>query len=387
MGHRFDDIRLDDLRRRRSAKWLNYPPDVIPAFVAEMDFPADPNLTAAVQRAVDDSDFGYAPYAAMAGFPEAVAKWQSTSFAWDVDPRLVVAIPDVVRGLEIGVRMATAPGEAVIVTPPIYPPFLLTPPGLNRSRADVPMIETEGGWRLDWEGLDRAMADGARTMIFCHPHNPAGRAWTLAELDGVIDLAVRHNATIISDEIHAPLTYPPALHVPLASRSAAAAQHTLTVTSTSKAWNIPGLKCAAAICGSAEQLRIVNDLPRRTRTGVGNLGMTAMMAAMEGGQPWLAEVLEYLDANRRFLAEALSAAVPGARFAPPEATYLGWVDCTALDLPTDPHKFFVEHARVAFSPGSDFGDAYGNWVRFNFATARPILEQIVQRMADALARR
>ena len=381
VAHPYDALDPAVLRQRFSTKWSKYPADVIPAFVAEMDYPVAPAITAAMQRVVDNYDYGYAPIAANIGLDVAVAEWLADTQGYSVDPQDVVAIPDVVKGLEVGVRALAGPGDSIIVCPPIYTPFLNVCNDTGRVRVDVPMQrDSEGRWRFDLEAIDAAMMKGATVLLLCHPHNPTGTVWTAPELDELIALAHRHGAFIVSDEVHGPLTYGPQKHIPLATRPGAA-EVTLTVTSASKAWNLAGLKCAFAIGGTRDITERVLASPKSPRSGIGILGEISMMAALSVGQDWLADTLAYLDANRRWLIANLPA---GVQCRMPEATYLAWMDCTAFDLVPTAGAHFLDKARVAFNPGEDYGAGYEGWARLNFATSRPILEQIVERMAASL---
>ena len=381
MPHPYDAIELATLRQRRSSKWSKYPPDVLPAFVAEMDFPVAPAITAAMQRAVDTYDYGYAPLAANIGLDVTVAEWLRETQSFPVDAQDVIIIPDVVKGLEVGVRAFAPPGSGVIVCPPVYTPFLNACNDTGRTRVDVPLVRGESGrWMLDIEGIDTALGAGARVILLCHPHNPTGTVFRADELDALIALAHRHGAHIVSDEIHGPLTYAPHTHVPVATRPGGA-EVTLTLTSASKAWNLAGLKCAFAVAGTPAMRAQVEQSPRSPRSGIGVLGMFSMLAALRDGREWLADTLQYLDANRQWLVANLP---DGVGCVAPDATYLAWLDCTAFELRPTAGEHFLEKARVAFNAGEAYGDGFEGWARLNFATSRPVLEQIVDRLADSL---
>lgn len=383
MAHRFDDISLDELRRRNSMKWRTAPPDALPSFVAEMDFPAAEAIQRRLREAVDLSDFGYTPYDPGPVIGEALAGYAVDTWGWTVDPAHVIVLGDVMRGLELCVDTFTEQGDRVVVNTPIYPPFLHTVHDSGRTLVESPVAWREGRPHLDLAGLGETFADGAAAYLLCNPHNPTGLVPTAGELAEIVALAERHGVLVVSDEVHGPLTYPgarftPILTVPGADRVAVA------VTSASKAWNIPGLKTAALVVPGEERRKTLLDLSVRTRMGASILGVHANVAAWTSGREWLAEVLDYLDGNRHRLAGLLAEHVPGIRYAVPDATYLAWLDCRALghdDLATT----LLERGDIALSDGAAFGTPGVGWLRLNFATSRPLLEEQVRRIARALA--
>ncbi|MBO0827107.1 MAG: aminotransferase class I/II-fold pyridoxal phosphate-dependent enzyme [Streptosporangiales bacterium] len=271
----------------------------------------------------------------------------------------------------------------MVVNTPIYPPFLHTVHDSGRTLVESPVVWRDGRPRLDLAGLADAFATGVTAYLLCNPHNPTGLVPTADELAEILALAERHGVLVVSDEAHGPLTYPnatftPVLTLPGADRVAVA------VTSASKAWNIPGLKTAALVVPGEDRRKTLLDLSVRTRMGASILGVHANVAAWTGGREWLAEVLDYLDGNRRLLAELLAAQVPGIRYAVPDATYLAWLDCRELGL-DDPAATLLERGDIALSDGATFGTPGIGWLRLNFATPRPLLEEQVRRIARALS--
>lgn len=380
----FDDVSLDQLHRRRSAKWSKYPQDVIPAWVAEMDFALAEPVRLALVEAVDRYDLGYPPASSDIGFGETVAGWADRSYGWSVEPDSVVILPDVVRGLEVGLKVLTEPGDGVVIQPPVYPPFFMVINHTGRRVVENPLVLRNGRFEVDLEGLDEALSR-AKTFILCNPHNPTGRSFSRQELEAMAELAVRHDVTVISDEVHSPLTMPGAVHNVFVNLGDEVAQRTITVTAASKAWNFGGLKCGLAVGGSPELSRRLRGLGHLDTGGASILGIAATEAAFTKGAAWMDEAVAYLDGNRQLLAERLAEHLPDAGYVIPEATYLGWLDCRALDLKPDPQAFFLERARVAFSPGPSFGSQGEGFVRFNFGTSRAIVTEIVDRMAGALS--
>ncbi|MFI7589647.1 MalY/PatB family protein [Spongisporangium articulatum] len=376
------DLTDDELRAAGSIKWARPAPGVLPAWVAEMDVAPCPAVQAAVRSAVDAGRFGYPVTDAESPLPDATAAFLGERFGWDVDPVSVVTTGDVMAGVTLVLERLCEPAP-VVVPLPAYPPFLAAVPLAGRTVAPVPMLVQDGRWELDLAGIDAALADGARTVLLANPHNPTGRAFTPAELEGLRDVVHRHGARVISDEIHAPLVLPGARHTPYASLPGAAA-HTVTATAASKAFNFPGLKCAQLVVGSGHDLATLRSLHHVSNHGVSSLGITATVAAYSVGGPWLDGLLSEIADRRTLFTERLADRLPRLRYSPGEATYLAWVDArgTGLDSPA---AAALERAAVMLNPGRDFGAGYEGFVRVNLATSRERLERVVERMALAFS--
>ncbi len=296
-------------------------------------------------------------------------------------------VSDVVSAIAELLRVLTAPGEEVVVNPPLYPPFFSVVAEVGRRVVEVPLAHSAGGYSLDLDGLEQSFARGARGYLLCQPHNPSGRSFRREELAAVAALAARYGVIVVSDEIHAPLTLPGATHVPYLSLGAEAAAHGVAIAGASKAWNIAGLKCALIVSDSeAIDARLAASLPAHMPYHVGHLGVIASIAAFEEGGPWLDAVLAALERNRTVLAALLAAALPGVGYEPPEAGYLAWLDCRSLGLGEDPAAVFLERGRVALSPGPSFGSQGNGFARLNFATSPALLAEAVARMAAAAGR-
>ena len=379
----FENFSPETLRKRGTAKWTYFDADVIAAWVAEMDFPTAPPVLAAIRDAVERQEFGYPSREGDTGLPEALAGWASSSYGWDVDPQRVHILPDVLRGVELAIEFFSAAGSPVILPTPAYMPFFEVPRVVNRRIVEVPLAVEDGRYSLDLDGIDRAFADGAGVLILCQPYNPLGRAFSRKELEDLSVVVARHGGRVVSDEIHAPLTYEQT-HIPYASVNGDAAAHTVTVTSASKAWNLPGLKCAQVITSNDADEEVWRGISMMKTHGASTIGIRANVAAFEEGGAWLAEAMSYLDGNRRLIGELLDQHLPEIGYRMPEATYFAWLDCRPLRLDVEPGEFFLEHARVATSPGPPFGELAKGFVRFNFATSRSILEQAVKAMATAV---
>lgn len=386
MSIQFDAITEESLRARGSKKWSTYP-GAIPAFVAEMDFGTAPVVTNAVEAAVAESLFGYMPDAVDAALSEATSQFLRDWYSWNVEPANIRPLPDVLKGLEAAIVHFSEPGSAVVLPTPAYMPFLWLPETLGREIIQVPMLSDGGDWALDLDGIDQALAGRGGLLVFCNPHNPIGKAYTRDEMLAVADIVDKHGARVFSDEIHAPLIYPGSTHIPYASVSLTAAEHTITAISASKAWNLPGLKCAQLILTNDADAKVWADVGFMAEHGASNLGVVANTAAYSTGDQWLREVLAYLDSNRKLLTALIAEHLPGVKYKEPDGTYLAWLDCRDLDLGESPQQFFLEAAGVACTDGADCGDAGTGFIRFNFAMPTPVLIRAVEQMGQALASR
>ena len=382
----FDDVTLEHLRAVGGVKWSQHPV-AIGAFIAEMDFGTAPPVVEAVHGAVDLGLFGYLPERLAAQLAVAWCGWARDHYGWDVAVERVRPLADVLAGLEAAIEHFSAPGAAVILPTPAYMPFLTAPLALGRRVIQVPMAVENGRHVYDLDALDGAFTAGGDLLVLSTPHNPLGRVWAPAELAAVCAVVHRHGGRVFSDEIHAPLVYDGHRHVPYASLSSTTAGHTVTAVSASKAWNLPGLKCAQIVLSNDADAERWAEVGPRFEHGAANLGVVANIAAYTDGGPWLKEVLAYLEGNRRLLGELLATQIPEIGYVPPEGTYLAWLDCRALALGAHPAEFFLDEAGVALTDGLACGDAGAGFARYNFATPRPILEQTVEHMAAALKAR
>ncbi|MET8563540.1 MalY/PatB family protein [Streptomyces flaveolus] len=379
----FDDISIETLLERQTLKWGRHGGAVLGAWVAEMDFPVAPAVREAVHDAVERGQTGYPLRDIRTGLPSACSDWLARSFGWSVPAERIFLIPDVLAGVGLGIGAYSRPGSAVVIPTPAYPPFFEVVAAQGRRAVEVPLTSDGTRPSLDIDAIDSALADGAGTVLLCHPHNPMGRVFTEPELLALSRCVAAHGARVVADEIHAPLTYPGHDHIPYASVSPEAAAHTLTLTSAAKGWNIAGLKCAQAVLTNDHDVRRWRALPFHSRHGASTLGIAAGIAAYRAGDPWRREAVRHLDRNRRFLARVLGAELPQLRYRMPEATYLAWLDCSFAGL-DDPAGYLLREARVCLSDGSYFGAAGRGFVRLNFATSRPILERITSALVDAL---
>lgn len=384
MTTRRDHLRtdpLDLLRDRRSDKWSRHPADVLPAFVAELDFPLAEPVKAALHAAIDRDDTGYVGPEQPALAKE-FADFAQRRMGWSVDPDAVRVVPDVMAGIAETLRAIAAPGDGVVLSSPVYPPFFATVEEVRCRVVDVPL---RPGGELDLDGIEAALVQGARAVLLCNPQNPTGHVATRAELHALAELADAHGAWVLADEIHAPLTLAGAEHYPFLTVSETARRRGIAFTSGSKAFNLAGLKTAVAVTASEEAAAVVARLPAELHDRAGLLGVLAAEAAFADGDAWLDAVLAQLDVNRRALQELLAEHLPGIGYAPPQASYLAWLDCRPLGLGDEPARTFLERGRVALGRGLDFGPPGAGHARLTIGTSPELLEEAIARMAAAVA--
>ncbi|MGP6172684.1 MalY/PatB family protein [Corynebacterium sp. A21] len=369
---------LDVLKNRQTRKWTVYEDDVLPMFIAESDFTTCEPVMEAIRAAVERESFGYTP--ANEDMQQALSNFYAEEFGWRPDPARIFAVPDVVRGLLLAIKYLTRPGSKVIIPTPAYMPFLDLPEAADR---EMVFINAVGG--LDLAEVEREFAAGAGSLVLCSPHNPLGYTYTEEFLHELVALADRYDARIMVDEIHAPLQYE-GPHLPAANISELAAKICVTVTATSKAWNIAGLKCAQVIFSNDEDVQAWQKLNGVIKDGTGTLGVFAATACYTEGRVFLHKQLDYLRGNRDWLVENLPKRIPGIRTTNPVATYLMFLDFSGTAIPDKelPATWLRRNAKVAFNEGVTFGPGGEGWARLNFATSRENLEEAVNRIAAAL---
>jgi cysteine-S-conjugate beta-lyase len=380
----YDFDRVIDRRSTESNKWRKFPPDVLPLWVADMDFPSPEPVIRALRERVEHGFFGYG--AEQPEFFEVMCERLLKSFGWKVEPGAIVPLPGVTPGNNTALRAVAGPGDGVLMLLPVYPPILRLPDnvGMSRDGADL-MREPDGRYTIDFEAFERAITPRSRMFLLCNPHNPVGRVFTREELTRMAEICLRHGLVICADEVHGDLIYSGHSHVPIASLDRAIEARTITLMAPSKTYNLAGLKSAVAIIPN-QALREKFVASRVDMVQTPNiLGYTAMLAAYRDGQPWLDELLRYLESNRDYLVKYIRASVPGIEVGVPEGTYLAWLDCRQAGIPNnDPFTFFLERGRVAFNDGATFGRGGQGFVRLNFGCPRPLLTQGLERMGQAL---
>ncbi|WP_295822016.1 aminotransferase class I/II-fold pyridoxal phosphate-dependent enzyme [uncultured Microbacterium sp.] len=376
---------LELLRQRSSTKWRSYDDDVIPMFVAETDFPLAPAITSALHRAVEIGDTGYTP--PRPGIDLDFADFAERQWGWRPDPARIRWTGDVMMGVVEVLRGVTSRGDRVIVTPPVYPPFYDTVEEAGAVVERVPLIDDGERWRLDLDGIEAALAGGARAVLLCNPHNPTGTVHSRDSLAALARLAKRYGASVISDEIHAPLTHAPAVFTPFLDAGDEAAAVGYIVTSASKTYNLAGLKCALIVTGSEETAAVVRALPWEVEWRAGLFGVIANRAAFSAeSDDWLASLLVALDDNRRLLAELLAEHLPLARYRIPEAGFLAWVDVSSYGWGDNPAPFIRREAQVALHHGPLFGVEGIGHVRVNVGCAPEVLREAIERIGKLVDR-
>jgi cystathionine beta-lyase len=376
---------LEQLRRRTSTKWRSYPNDVLPLFVAETDFPLADPITERLRAAIELGDTGYTP--PDPGLRDAFAAFAQRRFGWSVQPARIRSTCDVMMGVVEILRAVLTPGDRVIVAPPVYPPFFDCVEEAGGVVERVPLLDVDGSWILDLEGIERAFADGARAVLLCNPHNPTGTVHSRAVLARLAELAAAHGAIVVSDEIHAPLVQPGVDYTPFLAASPLAEEVGYTVTSASKAYNLAGLKCAVMVTASEQTAAVVRALPPEVEWRTGLFGAMAAVAAWDpASDAWLDALLVALDENRRLLGRLLAEHIPGSRYRLPDAGYLAWVDLSHLGWGDDPAGRILREARVALNRGPTFGDEGNGHVRINLGCAPEVLTEAVLRIAALVQR-
>jgi cystathionine beta-lyase len=385
MEHRVTTPPLEVLRRRRSVKWRLFEPDVLPMFVAEMDHDLAPAVTQALQEALALGDTGYADTDDRA-LATAFAGFARDAWGWEPDPARIVYATDVSVVVVESLRRLIEPGDRVVVTPPVYPPFYRYVPEAGGAVVEVPLrAQEDHRFRLDLDGIEQALADGARAVLLCNPHNPTGTVHPREDLVALADLVDRHGAVVVSDEIHAPLTHQGRTFTPYLDVSDAARDHGLAATSVSKAFNLAGLKTAMFVAASGRMARLVDSLPHEVGARVGHHGMLASLAGLSDGRDWLDAVVTTVERNVVLLGELLAERLPAARLHPPDATYLAWLDLSALGWGDDPAVHALREARVALGSGPTFGAGGAGHARMTLACSPEVLEEAVARLAAATA--
>ena len=374
------DLTEDEARRALVLKWGTMPPGVIPAWVAEMDYAIDPVVQEAVLRAVRDGVTGYPTFEEGDDLGRAYAGFAARQFGATVDPSWVVPTVDVTAGVRIAIDVLSEPAPIVFPTPGYSPQFAI-PELTGRPRVDLPVASDDSRAELDLDRLDRLFADGARTLLLTQPHNPWGRAFTRAELEGVRDVVLRHGARVVSDEIHAPLVLPGATHTSYLSLEGTA-EHAVAVVAASKAFNTAGLRCAQLVVPDPSDRKAVRGVPMARNDSWSPLGVVAAVSAYDEGDPWLASLVERLDQLRTLLVGLLARHLPDVRMRPLEATYLVWLDARARGH-ADPAAVALERGRVMLSPGHLYAPGVEGHARLNLATSPDRLTEIVERLARA----
>lgn len=371
----------EEVAMRQGVKWTHYPPDVLPAWVADMDLPPPAPIAEELRRYIDDGDWGYVnPLVHHRRVTQALQSWAADRHGWRPETEQLRVVGDVMQGVAACLAGLTEPGDGVIIQTPIYHPFGIAIESAGRRIVEAPLSDRESGYRVTAEAMESAIAQGARMILLSNPHNPCGRVLSLEELGLIAALAVEHDLVVVSDEIHADLVYEPNRHIPITVLGPDIAERTVTLMSASKTFNLAGVGCAVASFGSERLMEAFEALPTSLMGHPSGVGVRATAAAWESGGPWLEETLQLLAANRSRVADWAGGRV-GHRS--PEATYLAWLDFRPLQWNEEPYEVALREAQVALSPGAQFGTGGRGHARLNFATYPEVLAQILDRL-DAI---
>ena len=380
-----DFDRVIDRRHTLSNKWRKYPADVLPLWVADMDFRSPEPVVRALRERVEHGVYGYGfddPE-----FAEVFADRARKRYGWTISPEAVVLVPGVIPGFNVACRALTSPGDGLLMQVPVYPPILRSPGNHGLTRDEAPLgRQGDGRYVADLDALRAAIHPRTRAFLLCNPHNPVGRVFTREELGGMAAICLERGLPIIADEIHCDLLYSGQRHVPIASLGPEVEQRTITLMAPSKTFNLAGLKVSIAVIPNVSlRERFLAARGDLVQAQVNILGYAAALAAYRDGHEWLESLMRYLEANRDYLGEYVAKHLPGVTMVAPEGTYLAWLDCRdARPAAADPFTFFLERAKVAFNDGALFGPGGQGFVRLNFGTPRRLLTEGLERMRQAL---
>ena len=375
-------LALDELRKRKSSKWRQYPSDVLPLPVAEMDFPIAPAVKASLQDMLDRSDTGY-----LGAFPElfeAFAKFSKSRWNWQPDTTQIRIATDVGVGIVEVMRTLIKAGDKVMLNSPVYENIWKWIPEVNATLVDVPLTENELNYKLDLDAIEREYANGVKLHILCSPHNPVGIIYTRSELETIATLAKMYGIIILSDEIHGPLTFNKKDFYPFLSVSDDAKEVGIIITSASKSFNFAGLKCALIITESAMLKEKINAMPPALTWRASLFGAVASTAAYSESDEWLDGVLITLNENRNLVKKLIDTKIPTIKYRIPDFGYLAWLDVSSLGLGSDPAGQILERSKLALNAGVLYGPKHSNFVRLNFGTSEEIINQAFDRLVKIL---
>ncbi len=381
MAYDFD--KLIDRRPTESAKWHAFDGDVLPMFVADMDFRSPEPVIQALAKRAEHGVFGYAHEPA--GLRQAIIERMQQLYGWQVEPGSIVFLPGVVTAFNLACHAFGKPGEGALIQTPVYQPFLSAPKCAGLVRQEMELTpDADGRYTVDYAAFEAAITQNTRLFILCNPHNPVGRVFKRDELEHMAEICFRHNVMICSDEIHCDLIFEGQKHFPLASLAPEISSKTVTLMAPSKTFNIAGLDCSFAIIENEAVRKTFEAARQGIVQGVNLFGFVAALAAFQEGQPWLNELLAYLEGNRDFLFDFLRKEIPAIKMWRPEGTYLAWLDCRSLSIPGNQAEFFLKSARVAVNEGASYGKGGDGFVRLNFGCPRSMLQEALERMKKAV---
>jgi cystathionine beta-lyase len=378
---RLSALPLSQLQKRRSAKWREFPSDVLPLPVAEMDFEIAKPIRDVLEEMIKGSDTGY-----LGPIPELginLAKFSKARWGWEIDPEQVFTATDVGVGMVEMARSVVNPGDLIMINSPVYHNMNNWITELKCISYDAPLTKSDLTYTLDLAAVERGYAAGVKAHFLCNPHNPVGTVFTREELSALADLAKKYGVIVFSDEIHAPLTYDAKQFVPFLAVSETAREVGICVTAASKSWNLAGLKCATVITAHPKQQERAKLMPQAVHYRASLFGAVASATAYECSD-WLDSAIETFDSNRKYLKNLLTQSLPTVGYRIPDCSYLAWLDLSGLNLGENPSEVLLEKGKLALNPGITFGPESGNFVRLNFATSEEILHEAVSRMVSCV---
>ena len=380
MQYDFDQVR--ERRGSDSVKWKKYGNEVLPLWVADMDFISAEPIQRGLRQRVDHGFFGYTQPSQELCL--VIQERMKRIYQWKIQEAELFFLPGLVAGLNLSFYAFAGPEDEILVQPPVYPHFIKDPVIHGRRVVDPPLVQNGDTYEIDFDAFERMITERTKVFILCNPHNPVARVYTLKELERMAEICLRHHLIICSDEIHCDLLYPGYRHIPISTLSPEVADQTVTLMAPSKTYNLAGLSCGFAIIQNPELQKIWKNITLGLVPSMNIMGQVAALAAFKEGQEWLDQVLGYLKENRDFLSRTIRDQLPGVRMARMEATYLAWLDCRDSGISGKPFDFFLTKAKVALNDGVEFGRGGEGFVRLNFACPRKILTEALDRMGAAL---
>ena len=384
MSPSFKILETETLQQKASLKWQHYSEEVLPLWVADMDFPTAQPIQDALATFAKSNNLGYPSWEGLPGLKESVEARLIERYGWAVAPPQIHPLNGIVPGLYLACLAFAEPGEEVIVQTPIYPPFLSAVEETGRTPLYNPLVQHDEGWEIDFDGLEALVTPKTRLLMLCNPHNPTGRVFRLEEVERLADFALRHGLWVVSDELHSDLVYRGQRHTPIASLGREIGERTLTLFGPTKTFNIAGLKIGFAVSEGEEPLERFKEQARGLVGAPNVMAQAATIAAYTDGSAWLQGALEYLDENRKFIRTFLEEHLPEIGYTPPEGTYLAWLDFSRLGLGSRLDTFLLEEAKVGLNVGTLYGPGGEGFARLNFATSHSILKEALLRIRDTL---
>jgi cystathionine beta-lyase len=391
MKYNFDQVH--DRRGGDSFKWNYYEPDVLPLWVADMDFPSPEPVVSALRERVEHGFYGYP--LGLRNLPNEVPELRQVIvdrldqlYGWKTQPQDILLLPGVIQGFNLACHAVVAPNEAILVQTPVYHHILHAAENTGRLHSEIELTRAgDGTYPFDDEAFERNLLPQTRLFILCNPHNPVGKAYLRGELERIAEICLRRSIVICADEIHCDLVYKGMRHVPIASISPEISGNTITLMAPSKTFNLAGLHFAFAVIQNRELRKRFLAASQGLVSWVNLMGLVAAQAAYKSGQEWLKQVMTYLETNREYLYTAIQADLPGIKMVRPQATYLAWLDCRQVGIEGNSYEFFLEKGRLALDDGERFGKGGEGFVRLNFACPRTILDDAIGRMKTAISQR